>query len=1109
MDKRKHNLWYKDAIIYQLHVLSFYDSNGDGIGDFNGLIQKLDYVKELGVDAVWLLPFYPSPLRDGGYDISDFTDIHPSYGTLGDFKKFIKEAHNRGLRVITELVLNHTSSQHRWFQRARNSKDGSKYRDYYVWNDSPDKYNDARIIFQDFETSNWSWDPVAKAYYWHRFYSHQPDLNFDNENVHKSLFKIIDFWFEIGIDGLRLDAVPYLYEREGTNCENLPETHNFLKKLRDYIDSRYENKMLLAEANQWPEDSCAYFGTGDECHMAFNFPLMPRLYMSMKMEDRFPIIDIMEQMPAIPETCQWAIFLRNHDELTLEMVTDEERDYMYKSFARDPKQRINLGIRRRLAPLLDNDRRKIEMSNMLLFSLPGTPIVYYGDEIGMGDNHYLGDRDGVRTPMQWSSNKNSGFSTCDPQRMFLPVIINYDYHFEAVNVENQERSQSSILWWMRRVIAKRKQYKAFSRGSIRFLDTGNSKVLAFTREYEEEKIFVLINLSRYSQVARINLSDYAGYLPIEVFSRNEFPIIEDSEYVFPLQFKDYFWFELIKPEQNHADEYDGLNQTISITRTEWNKMTIKTDPDFIKILLGYIRRNRWFSRRPGKIRNLSIADVFYVQKDELHSFILIINLFYIENKTEIYVLPLSIAMREEAARINDEYPTAILSNVDFGDTDAILYDAAFDPVMHEKILEMIVAGSRLRNKSGTIVGRPGKYLSKMIKKKDLPLASSPLIKEQLNTSILYGNQLIFKIYRSPQEGKNPEIDLLKYLTEKTHFRQIPVYSGTIEYKTGSQDIVSLGMLAAYVPNEGSAWDLTQSFLRQFFDKLQLSKNEIPQVPMDVPSLFQEYQAEDTELLSGLADHFYLEMIALLGERTAEMHLALSAEKFDKDFTAEPFSLLYQKSMYQSFRTLVKRTFAELRNNKRSVPGKDQALLDGILDNENILLNRIKTVLETGKIRSLKSRIHGDYHLQQVLFTGKDFSIIDFEGEQNLDLSARILKYCPFRDLAGMIRSFHYAAYTGLTEREDMYPGSSEILERWAEHWYQIVVKQYLRGYLTKAGNASFIPVHQEQIEDLISLFLIEKAILETSRELHRRPDKTGIPLKGLEKIIQDFLSDEQ
>ncbi|MGH9790604.1 MAG: maltose alpha-D-glucosyltransferase, partial [Candidatus Acidiferrales bacterium] len=420
-------LWYKDAIIYQLHVRAFADSNGDGIGDFRGLAGKLEYLRDLGITAIWLLPFYPSPLRDDGYDIADYTNVHPDYGTLTDFRQFLREAHELGLRVITELVVNHTSDQHAWFQRARHAPAGSALRNFYVWSDITDRYRDARIIFKDFEASNWTWDPVAQGHYWHRFYSHQPDLNFDNPEVHKALLRITDFWLEIGVDGMRLDAVPYLYECEGTNCENLPETHAFLKKLRKHVDENFADRMLLAEANQWPEDAVAYFGAADECHMAFHFPLMPRMFMANRMEDRYPIVDILEQTPSIPESCQWALFLRNHDELTLEMVTDEERDYMYRVYASDPRARINLGIRRRLAPLLENDRRKIELMNGLLFSMPGTPIIYYGDEIGMGDNIFLGDRNGVRTPMQWSPDRNAGFSRADPQRLFLPPIMDPIY----------------------------------------------------------------------------------------------------------------------------------------------------------------------------------------------------------------------------------------------------------------------------------------------------------------------------------------------------------------------------------------------------------------------------------------------------------------------------------------------------------------------------------------------------------------------------------------------------------------------------------------------------------------------------------------------------------
>src|ERR1051326_3619003 len=564
-------LWYKDAVIYELHVKTFCDSDGDGIGDFRGLIGKLDYLQELGITAIWLLPFYPSPLRDDGYDIADYFDVNPNYGTLDDFRGVLAGVHARKLRVITELVINHHSDQNPWFPKTRRavavnevadrgragatsqstdiaslgySDDELAYKDFYVWSDTPDKYRDARIIFKDFETSNWSWEPVAKAYYWHRFYSHQPDLNFDNPAVHDAVEKVCDFWLSMGVDGLRLDAVPYLYEREDTNCENLPETHEYLRKLRAHVDAKFTNRMLLAEANQWPEDAAAYFGQGDESHMSFHFPLMPRMFMALQMEDRFPIIDIMEQTPAIPENCQWAMFLRNHDELTLEMVTDEERDYMYRVYATDPQARINLGIRRRLAPLLANSRRKIELLNTLLFSMPGTPIIYYGDEIGMGDNFYLGDRNGCRTPMQWSPDRNAGFSRANPQQLYLPVTIDPEYHYEAVNVENQQKNLSSLLWWMRRVIAMRKNYRAFSRGSLEFLLPENAKVLAFLRRVEDEAVLVVVNLSRFAQPAELNLAKYSGCVPMEVFSRNRFPAIRKSRYPLTLGPHAYYWFIL-------------------------------------------------------------------------------------------------------------------------------------------------------------------------------------------------------------------------------------------------------------------------------------------------------------------------------------------------------------------------------------------------------------------------------------------------------------------------------------------------------------------------------------------------------------------------------------
>lgn len=1095
--------WYKDAIIYQCHVRSFKDSNGDGIGDFKGLIQKLDYLKSLGVNALWLLPFYKSPLKDGGYDIADFTSIHEDYGTMADFKRFIREAHNRGLRVITELVLNHTSSEHKWFERARRAKPGSVYRDFYVWSDTTEKYQDARIIFQDFEISNWSWDPVAQAYYWHRFYSHQPDLNFDNPSVHKAVIKVLDFWFEIGVDGLRLDAVPYLYEREDTNCENLPETHQFLKKLRKHIDEKYEDKMLLAEANQWPDDASEYFGKGDECHMNFHFPLMPRLYMSMKMEDRFPLIDILEQTPEIPENCQWAIFLRNHDELTLEMVTDEERDYMYKAFTQNPKQRINLGIRRRLAPLMDNDRNSIELMNILLFSLPGTPIIYYGDEIGMGDNYYLGDRDGVRTPMQWSADRNAGFSTAEPQRMFLPVIFNHDYHYETINVENNEKNPSSLLWWMRRIIAKRKEYKAFSRGSIEFIDTNNPKILAFTRSYEQERILVIINLSRYSQQAQLDLSEFAGYIPTEIFSRNEFTQISDDPYMFPLQSKNFFWFELIKPHEEEEHDVLSPEYQLSLTATDWNKMDKEIRIQLTSLLFEYVNRSRWFRGKAKKIREIEIAQTIPFTDEELISYILIIETRYVEGKDEHYVIPLSILTGEYIFDIRHKNPEAVVAHVEVDGHEGIMYDGSYDKVVRDRIFRLIHQRGKIRNKSGSIIGLPGKKLSTKIRKDALPLPSKVLAAEQSNTSFLYQNSFFFKMYRSPEEGKNPELDIIKTLSENTSFRNFPTYSGTLEYRDDEVDSLPLGILVDFIPNEGNAWEFTQSSIVQYFEQVMSNKEELMAgYSPKTDDLIDHIGEERMEELMG---HFFVEMVELLAKRTAEMHLALASIKNKKDFEEEPFSLLYQKSLYQSFRTLIKQTVNEIKKSKKKLNEEQQALIDDIIKNENLLLSAIKKTLDRKKIHSSKIRVHGDYHLGQVLFTGKDFMIIDFEGEPTRSLTARSLKYCPFKDVAGMLRSFHYAIYMSQLESKTKINGDPDFLQPWMEAWYKMVYDTFINSYLETAGNASFIPEEESQVHNLLSVYTIEKAIYEADYEFNNRPDWLHIPLNGLKKILHDLV----
>ena len=1104
MQQNNSDNWYKDAIIYQAHVRSFKDSNGDGIGDFKGLIYKLDYLKALGVTAIWILPFYKSPLKDGGYDIADFTSINEDYGTMADFKRFIREAHKLGLKVITELVLNHTSSEHQWFERARHAKPGSAYRDFYVWSDTSDKYADARIIFQDFEISNWSWDPVAKAYYWHRFYSHQPDLNFDNPRVHTAVLKVLDYWFDIGVDGLRLDAVPYLYEREGTNCENLPETHQFLKKLRKYIDDNYNGKMLLAEANQWPDDASAYFGEGDECHMSFHFPLMPRLYMSMRMEDRFPLVDILDQTPPIPENCQWAIFLRNHDELTLEMVTDEERDYMYKAFAREAKQRINLGIRRRLAPLLNNDRKNIELINILLFSLPGTPIVYYGDEIGMGDNYYLGDRDGVRTPMQWSADRNAGFSTAEPQRLFLPVIFNHDYHYQSINVENNEQNPTSLLWWMRRVISKRKEFKAFSRGTIEFIDAGNSKILAFTRSYKDEIILVIVNLSRYSQLARLDLSKYAGFVPVELFGQNWFPVITENPYVFPLQYKNYFWFRLNKQEKEEVPGIHSGDERVSFSDSEWNQMNDSMVNELTGLMLNYVQKNRWFRGKAKKIRNVQLKDIIPLENGNLNSYLLFIEIIYIEGKNEQYVILLSVETGEEIAAIRHKHPEAMVAFAEIDGHEGLIYDGLYNQNVRNLLLQLMIQKGKIKHKKGSVSGLPGKNTIKEFSKDELPMPSRVLISEQSNTSILYSERFFFKLYRSPEEGSNPELEIIRTLTESTSFTNIPGYAGAIEYQKSDGESTTIGILVDLIPNEGNAWEFTQSAIDQFFDRIITKKEEL----MASSTSENMNEMAGSENMMNLIGSFFADMIALLGQRTAELHLALASVKNKKEFAQEPFSLLYQKSLYQSFRTLVKRTFSQMKSAGSRLTEDQEQLAEEILKNENNLLLTIKSTLEKEKIHSSKIRIHGDYHLGQVLFTGKDFVIIDFEGEPTRSITARQLKHCPLKDVAGMLRSFHYSIYMGKVKNESKMPGNEEFLKPWLEAWYRTVEKIFMEGYLKTAGKASFIPDSSNQLYDLLAVYTIEKAIYELDYEFNNRPDWIHIPLSGLKMIINQLAEKE-
>src|SRR5688500_662468 len=761
------SLWYKDGIIYQTHVRAFFDSNGDGIGDFQGLTRKLDYLQDLGINILWLLPFYPSPLRDDGYDIADYTAVNPSYGTLADFKAFLKEAHRRGIRVVTELVINHTSDQHPWFQKSRRARPGSPWRDFYVWSDTPEKYTDARIIFKDFETSNWAWDPVANAYYWHRFFSHQPDLNFENPAVHEALMKALDFWMDMGVDAFRLDAIPYLFEREGTTCENLPETHQYLKRIRAHMDEKYPGRMLLAEANQWPEDSLPYFGDGDECHMAFHFPVMPRMYMSWAMEDRFPIIDIMSQTPPIPDNCQWAMFLRNHDELTLEMVTDEDRDYMWRTYAKDKEARINPGIRRRLAPLLDNHRGRIHLMNGLLFSMPGTPIVYYGDEIGMGDNIFLGDRNGVRTPMQWSGDRNAGFSRANPQRLFLPVIIDPEYHYETINVEAQMTNPSSLLWWMRRLIALRKHHPVFGRGDIRFLTPANAKVLAFLRTDEQEHVLVVANLSRFAQPVELDLSEFTGATPIEMYGNVRFPPVpERGGYTLSVGPHGFYWF-LLEPAAAAAAEAPGTPDVQVATGDE----ALLDDPAFDRALTARLPRllptRRWFVSKARSIRNARVADRITFgprEGSETQRAVFLVDIEFTEGEPDLYALPLTATPADEWHGSPAAEAGVFMRVGDASGRRWVVQDGMTDPEFARLLLRCALDERTVAGRSLRLAGRRIAHDQSVASVDEL----TPKIPEheQGNSSVVFGEPLILKLYRRLGEGTNTELAVGEHLTAR-------------------------------------------------------------------------------------------------------------------------------------------------------------------------------------------------------------------------------------------------------------------------------------------------------------------------------------------------------
>ena len=1086
-------LWYKDGVIYQLHVKAFFDRNGDGIGDFPGLTEKLDYLQDLGVTALWLLPFYPSPLRDDGYDIASYEGIHPNYGNLDDFKSFLDEAHRRGLRVITELVINHTSDQHPWFQRARRAPQGSAERDFYVWSDDPQKYKEARIIFKDFEVSNWAWDPVAESYYWHRFFNHQPDLNFESDEVQQAVLDALDLWMNLGVDGLRLDAIPYLYEREGTSCENLPETHVFLKKLRAHVDANFQNRMLLAEANQWPEDSLPYFGEkGDECHVAFHFPLMPRLFMSVAMEDRYPIIEIMQQTPDIPPDSQWALFLRNHDELTLEMVTEEDRDYMYRTYARERQARINLGIRRRLAPLLENHRRRIELMNALLFSFPGTPIVYYGDEIGMGDNIYLGDRHGVRTPMQWSPDRNAGFSRANPQRLYLPVIIDPEYHYEAVNVEAQQNNPHSLLWWMKRMIDLRKQLKAMGRGTLEFLHPDNGKILALLRSYEDETILVVANLSRLVQYAELDLSKYKGLRLVELSGHTEFPRISDRPYLLTLGPHQFYWlrFESVEDERGVPVPSQFDLPTLEVSKSETLADVVRRR-DTRQHLITYLKARRWFGGKGRRVQTLQITDLIPLGDSDVS--IALIRIDYVEGSDETYLIPLSIEWR---------------ANADLSHAVAYVTTEGKRGVLHEPLSQQGFARSLLDkfiNGEGT--SDEGHLIAsgKSLLADDVRGLEAHLIKgEQSNTSLLFGERYFMKIFRRLEEGENIDVEVTRFFAEQTEFRHVAHLAGALQYRKTGRDPITVAMLQQSVPNSGDAWRYTLDALGRYFEQLSSNPLRQEQKAEAFPGgSLLDLAGQELLMLPRAILGSYIGDAEMLGRRTGEMHVALASRPDIPEFAPEPFTPHYQRSIYQGMRSQVSRALLLLRKNLMTLPESLRPDAERVLELELTVHEMIRPLVDRN-IRAMRTRIHGDYHLGQVLKAGNDYVIIDFEGEPSRPLSERRIKRSPLKDVAGMLRSFSYAPNAVLLGKAPgVHVRSEDVggLEPASRFWQQWISAIFLRSYLEATAVGSFLPEDRDELSLLLNAYLLDKAFYELAYEINNRPEWAGIPLKGILTLV--------
>ena len=1101
-------LWYKDAVIYQAHVKSFFDSNNDGVGDFAGLTQKLDYLQGLGVTCVWLLPFFPSPLRDDGYDIADYRNVHPSYGTLQDFEAFVRAAHDRNIKVLIELVVNHTSDQHPWFQRARRAPRGSPEREFYVWSDTDKKFPETRIIFLDSEKSNWAWDDAAGQYYWHRFFSHQPDLNHNNPAVVDAVIDVMKFWLDIGVDALRLDAVPYLCVREGTNNENLVETHAVLRRIRRELDEAYKNRMLLAEANQWPADVRQYFGDGDECHMAFHFPLMPRMFMALRQEDRHGVTEILNQTPDIPETCQWALFLRNHDELTLEMVTDEERDYMYQVYAADPQMRLNLGIRRRLAPLMENSRRRIELMSSMLFSLPGTPIVYYGDEIGMGDNIYLGDRNGVRTPMQWSPDRNAGFSRADPARLYAPPIQDAVYGYQSINVEAQERYPFSLLNWMKRLIATRRQHRVFGRGTLEFVACANRKVLAYLRRDERETILVVSNLSRAVQPAALELRPFAGLTPVEMGGLTAFPRIGDEPYFLTLGPYASYWFTLQQqpvqmtpratttPDPNAA-VLDSLYSLL--VGPDWSNLLDSGTRTVLErhALVPFLQRQRWFASKSREVRQARFTDWAPIRATQNPAFLTVVSVEYADDWSESYFVPLALLGGEAASRALQS-ACSVVARVT-GARKGVVVDGVQDDDVCDRLIGWAAGDREHATQKGSIRGSQPVFVDSRQAGGETTAGSGRTWSrggvDQSNSVAFADDRLVLKLFRRIEPTPNPELEIGRVLVEQ-RFDRVPPLVGAIEYLRPGLEPGTLAVVQGLVGNQGSGWTYTIDELRRYFERVaaRVTRSDA-QEKLDGRN--GQDGAEPPPFFAAL-EGWYLASARTLGRRTAELHVAL-ASAGGNAFAPEPLDAPELDALARHMRAHAEASLARLEERAASLNDATRPHAEAVLAARARLLERLDAVRDLDAA-GMRIRVHGDYHLGQVLRTEEDFVILDFEGEPARSIADRRAKQSPLKDVAGMLRSFSYAANAALFAFTLHAPDEFEALERWAETWRHWVANAFLHGYDEVIGLSSILP-RGHDFDVLLRAFTIDKALYELGYELNNRPDWVRIPLMGLAKLV--------